>query len=142
MFAGQARVLLQDAVRKGPARCLGAATGLAGGGNSRFCGPRGKLCNAYNARFGLLPWNPMSVALVSLAGRLRQLLGSENVLDAHSELVVYECDGFTVAKNAPDIAVFPPLLRMWPRLSRVVGSTMFPFCQEGLEPAWLAGVCR
>ncbi|HET6880410.1 MAG TPA: FAD-linked oxidase C-terminal domain-containing protein [Pirellulales bacterium] len=45
--------------------------------------------------------------LISLADRFRRLLGPEGVLASHGELMVYECDGFTIAKNAPDIAVFP-----------------------------------
>ncbi len=82
----------------------------------------------------------MSVALVSLAGRLRQLLGSENVLDAHSELVVYECDGFTVAKNAPDIAVFP---RSAEDVAQIVQSCRkydVPFLPRGAGTS-LAGGC-
>jgi glycolate oxidase len=34
-------------------------------------------------------------------------LGAENVLSAPSELVVYECDGYTIEKNRPEAVVFP-----------------------------------
>ena len=43
----------------------------------------------------------------TIAEALRQLLGPERVLDAHSELMVYECDAFVLAKNGPDVVVFP-----------------------------------
>jgi glycolate oxidase len=43
----------------------------------------------------------------TIASDLRQLLGPERVLDAHSDLMVYECDAFVLAKNGPDVVVFP-----------------------------------
>jgi glycolate oxidase len=43
----------------------------------------------------------------ALAQHLRQLVGSENVLAARSDLMVYECDGFVIEKNSPDVVVFP-----------------------------------
>lgn len=48
-----------------------------------------------------------SLLSAEIADRLRRLVGSENVLSAHSELLVYECDGFTIEKNSPDVVVFP-----------------------------------
>ncbi|MBV8678466.1 MAG: FAD-binding protein, partial [Planctomycetaceae bacterium] len=34
-------------------------------------------------------------------------VGAENVLHHREELVVYECDGFVINKNMPDVVVFP-----------------------------------
>ena len=34
-------------------------------------------------------------------------VGVENVLHHREELVVYECDGFVINKNMPDVVVFP-----------------------------------
>lgn len=42
-----------------------------------------------------------------LVSELRSRLGAENVLSSPSELVVYDCDGFTLEKNRPDVVVFP-----------------------------------
>ena len=42
-----------------------------------------------------------------LVKALRTRLGAENVLSAKSDLVVYECDGFTIEKNRPEVVVFP-----------------------------------
>jgi glycolate oxidase len=52
---------------------------------------------------------PMTVnaSAATLASQLRQLLGPDRVLDAHSDLAVYECDAFVIEKNCPSVAVFP-----------------------------------
>jgi glycolate oxidase len=42
-----------------------------------------------------------------LVQQLRRIVGSDGVLSAHADLVVYECDGFVIEKNCPDVAVFP-----------------------------------
>lgn len=54
----------------------------------------------------------MSVAEAPpIAGRLldelTEAVGAENVLSRRDELVVYECDGYVIEKNAPDVVVFP-----------------------------------
>ena len=36
-----------------------------------------------------------------------QLLGPDRVLDAQSDLAVYECDAFVIEKHCPNVAVFP-----------------------------------
>jgi glycolate oxidase len=38
---------------------------------------------------------------------LRDLVGMDGVLAAHPELLVFECDGFVIEKNCPDVVVFP-----------------------------------
>jgi glycolate oxidase len=43
----------------------------------------------------------------SLLDELTAALGAENVLARRDELVVYECDGYVIEKNAPDVVVFP-----------------------------------
>ena len=42
-----------------------------------------------------------------LVDELQELLGPDRVLSARSDLVVYECDGFVIEKNSPDVAVLP-----------------------------------
>ena len=44
----------------------------------------------------------MPAIAAEIAASLRRLVGSENVLAARSEMLVYECDGFTIEKNSPD----------------------------------------
>src|SRR5438270_882185 len=43
----------------------------------------------------------------SLLDCLRAIVGPGGVLHSPSDLVVYECDGFTIEKNKPDLVVFP-----------------------------------
>jgi glycolate oxidase len=42
-----------------------------------------------------------------LVADLTRVVGSENVIHHRDELVVYECDGYTIEKNVPDVVVFP-----------------------------------
>ena len=43
-----------------------------------------------------------------LLEQLRRIVGTQNVLSAErSDLLVYECDGFVIEKNCPDVVVFP-----------------------------------
>jgi glycolate oxidase len=44
---------------------------------------------------------------LNLAGELRKLLGPDRVLDANSDLAVFECDAFVIEKHCPNVAVFP-----------------------------------
>ena len=44
---------------------------------------------------------------VNLSSELRRLLGPDRVLDAHSDLAVFECDAFVIEKHCPNVAVFP-----------------------------------
>ncbi|WP_337176395.1 FAD-linked oxidase C-terminal domain-containing protein [Paludisphaera sp.] len=48
-----------------------------------------------------------TTAAPSLVDDLTALLGAEGVLHRHDELVVYECDGYVIEKNVPDVVVFP-----------------------------------
>ena len=43
----------------------------------------------------------------NLLDRLRSIVGPEGMLTAPSDLMVYECDGFTIEKNKPEVVVFP-----------------------------------
>ena len=43
----------------------------------------------------------------SLLFDLTSIVGAENILSHHDELVVYECDGYVIEKNVPDVVVFP-----------------------------------
>jgi len=49
----------------------------------------------------------IAARLPALVDRLTDIVGSDGVLSAHSDLLVYECDGFVIEKNCPDVAVFP-----------------------------------
>ena len=48
-----------------------------------------------------------TIADTTLTDELRELLGPDRVLDAHSDLAVFECDAFVIEKHCPNVAVFP-----------------------------------
>ncbi|MFM9117514.1 MAG: FAD-binding oxidoreductase [Planctomycetota bacterium] len=77
---------------------------------------------------------------IQLTERFRTLLGTESVLSTHSDLVVYECDGFVIEKTCPDIVVFP---RTTEQVSQVVKACVqagVPFLPRGAGTS-LAGGC-
>jgi glycolate oxidase len=43
----------------------------------------------------------------ALAAELAEIVGADGVISRASELAVYECDGWTIAKSAPDLLVLP-----------------------------------
>jgi glycolate oxidase len=75
-----------------------------------------------------------------LAGQLRALLGAANVLSDRSELVVYECDGFTIEKNQPDLVVFPRSTRQVAGVIQLCRRYRAPVIARGAGTS-LAGGC-
>jgi len=72
--------------------------------------------------------------------RLRAAVGVENVLSASSELLVYECDGFVIEKNSPDVVVFPRTTQDVAAIVRICNETGVPFLPRGAGTS-LAGGC-
>jgi len=52
----------------------------------------------------LAPASPVTIPFIS---RLLELLGPESVLTSQDEMLVYECDGYIVEKQVPDLVAFP-----------------------------------
>jgi len=75
-----------------------------------------------------------------IADALRRLLGSENVLAVHSDLVVYECDGFVIEKNCPDVVVFPRTTEDVAAIVRLCNEYEVTFLPRGAGTS-LAGGC-
>jgi len=80
---------------------------------------------------------PVSASLVK---RLRRSLGAENVLSAPSELVVYECDGYTIEKNRPEAVVFPRSTEQVADVVRLCNEHGVPIVPRGAGTS-LAGGC-
>jgi glycolate oxidase len=72
--------------------------------------------------------------------QLRQAVGAENVLSAHSEMLVYECDGFTIEKNSPDVVVFPRNTADVVEVVKICNAIGVPFLPRGAGTS-LAGGC-
>lgn len=82
----------------------------------------------------------ISAPTIELIEELEHLLGSENVLHARSDLVVYECDGYVIEKNSPDVAVFPHNTQQVSAIVRLCNKYSIPFLPRGAGTS-LAGGC-
>ncbi|MFH1921818.1 MAG: FAD-linked oxidase C-terminal domain-containing protein [Planctomycetota bacterium] len=79
-------------------------------------------------------------SIAPLIKTLRSRLGSENVLSAKSDLVVYECDAFTIEKNQPDVVVFPRSTRQVAEVVKLAEEYDVPVVPRGAGTS-LAGGC-
>ncbi len=72
--------------------------------------------------------------------QLREIVGAENVLTARSDLLVYECDGFVIEKNSPDVVVFPRTTDQVASIVKACNEAGVPFLPRGAGTS-LAGGC-
>ncbi len=77
---------------------------------------------------------------MTLLDRLRPVVGPGGILTSPSELLVYECDGFTIEKNKPDVVVFPTTTEQVVQVVRVCNELNVPFLPRGAGTS-LAGGC-
>ena len=83
----------------------------------------------------------MTTAAVSpLLDRLRPIVGPRGLLAAPSDLMVYECDGFTIEKHQPDVVVFPTTTEQIVEIVKVCADLAVPFLARGAGTS-LAGGC-
>ncbi|MEC9002878.1 MAG: FAD-linked oxidase C-terminal domain-containing protein [Planctomycetota bacterium] len=75
-----------------------------------------------------------------LVEQLRSIVGSDGVLSAHSDVMVYECDGFVIEKTCPDVVVFPRTADDVSQIVRVCNDGDVPFLPRGAGTS-LAGGC-
>jgi glycolate oxidase len=92
---------------------------------------------AYNRRFLAAPpatrSTPMTAELRSapFVEQLRAIVGTESVLDSRSELVVYECDAFTLEKGMPEVVVLPRNAQEIARIVKLCNEHGVPFMPRG-----------
>jgi len=83
----------------------------------------------------------MSIATASdLGSRLGAIVGSDAVLSRSSDLLVYECDGYTIEKNRPDFVVLPTTTEQVVQVIRACNEARVPFLARGAGTS-LAGGC-
>jgi len=75
-----------------------------------------------------------------LIDRLRAIVGPSAILHSPSDLVVYECDGFTIEKNKPDVVVFPTSTEQVVAIVQACNECHVPFLPRGAGTS-LAGGC-
>src|SRR2546429_4944864 len=81
-----------------------------------------------------------NVAQHRLIDSLRAIVGSDGLLTSPSELLVYECDGYTIEKNRPDVVVFPTSTEQVVQVVRACNQHQVPFLPRGAGTS-LAGGC-
>ncbi len=72
--------------------------------------------------------------------QLHRILGAQQVLAARSDLLVYECDGFVMEKNCPDVVVFPETTEQVVEIVKLCNRADVPFLPRGAGTS-LAGGC-
>lgn len=75
-----------------------------------------------------------------LIDRLRAIVGSQNLLTSPSDLMVYECDGFTIEKKIPEVVAFATTTDDVVRIVQVCNELQVPFLARGAGTS-LAGGC-
>src|SRR5260370_39603821 len=77
---------------------------------------------------------------VSLIDRLQAIVGPGALLHSPEELLVYECDGYTIEKTKPDVVVFPTSTEQVAGVVRLCNEVNVPFLPRGAGTS-LAGGC-
>jgi glycolate oxidase len=78
-------------------------------------------------------------APTNLSADLRRLLGPDRVLDAHSDLAVYECDAFVIEKHCPSVAVFPQATAEVAAIVKLCNERGVPFVPRGAGTSLAGG---
>ena len=74
-----------------------------------------------------------------LESQLCSVVGREAVVSAHDELLVYECDGYTVEKQVPDFVVFPRTTEDVVRIVKLCDEFQVPFVPRGAGTSLAGG---
>ena len=72
--------------------------------------------------------------------RMKTIVGAGNCLTSRADLAVYECDGFTIDKNKPDVVVFPMSAEDVVAIVKACNELDVPFVARGAGTS-LAGGC-
>jgi glycolate oxidase len=83
---------------------------------------------------------PRTAIAADFLAALRAVVGDAGLLVEHDELLVYECDGFTIAKNVPDVVVFPTSTADVVAIVKLCNQYRVPFVPRGAGTS-LAGGC-
>ncbi len=77
---------------------------------------------------------------MNLLDRLRAIVGPGAMLSSPSDLLVYECDGYTLEKNKPEVVVFPTSTEQVVQIVKLCNELKVPFLPRGAGTS-LAGGC-
>lgn len=76
----------------------------------------------------------------TLLSRLKTIVGEDAIVSSLSELMVYECDGYTIEKNRPEVVVFPTTTEQIVEIVKLCNELDVPFLGRGSGTS-LAGGC-
>jgi glycolate oxidase len=71
------------------------------------------------------------MAVPSLVAGLRAIVGGDGVLDRPEALLVYECDGYTLERAAPEVVVLPRTPAEVSAVLRLLAAAGIPFVPRG-----------
>lgn len=74
-----------------------------------------------------------------LVDRLRGILGPGGIMTAPSEVAVYECDAFTIAKKRPTVVVFPTTAEQVAAVVKLCNELNVPFVPRGAGTSLAGG---
>ena len=77
--------------------------------------------------------------MTQLLSRLRGIVGDDGLLFNPEELLVYECDGYTVEKKVPDVVVFPTSTEQVVAVVRLCNELNVPFIPRGAGTSLAGG---
>lgn len=86
------------------------------------------------------PTLPRTVIAAEFIAGLRAVVGDDGLLVEKDELLVYECDGFTIEKNVPDVVAFPTSTEQVVAIVKLCNQFEVPFVPRGAGTS-LAGGC-
>jgi glycolate oxidase len=86
-----------------------------------------------------MPVAPAPAASGRLLNDLANVLGPENLIHQRDELVVYECDGYVIEKNVPDVVVFPTTTEQVVAIVRICNQYDVPFVPRGAGTSLAGG---
>jgi glycolate oxidase len=81
-----------------------------------------------------------AASTASLVDRLREVVGPGALIHSPAELLVYECDGYTIDKSTPEVVVFPTSTQQVAAIVNVCREMDVPFLPRGAGTS-LAGGC-
>jgi glycolate oxidase len=76
---------------------------------------------------------------IHISDDLRRIVGPGRVLDAQSDLAVYECDAFVIEKHCPSLAVFPETTAEVAAIVKLCNSRGVPFVPRGAGTSLAGG---
>jgi glycolate oxidase len=81
----------------------------------------------------------ITTAPLRIVDQLRKIVGPEGVLSARSDLLVYECDGFTIERNSPDVVVFPTTTEQVSQIVKLCNDSEIVFLPRGAGTSLAGG---